>query len=578
MRAATETRSDDLRATEPRRPATRNERLAGAALAVALVVLAFSGLGMTLTEPDEGRYVEIPREMIATGDFVTPRLDGVLYLEKPPLYYWMNAASLEVFGHGPLAARFWSAALGLLGVALTFRLARGVAGVRVALYAAAFLGTSPLWVVMAHLNTIDMALTFLTTLALACFWWAHEGTRRLPWIAMFAVAALAVLCKGLIGAVVPGAVVFLYLLATRRWSILRRVPWFSGLAAFAVLAVPWHVLAARATPQFLWFYFVHEHVLRYLTDEARRVEPFWFFLVVVGAGALPWIGLLPSAGSLLARREARDAHGPERRDLALFAALWAGFVIAFFSISKSKLIPYVLPAFPPLAILFALAAEHAERVGGRERALARAGMLVALAVMVVLFVPFLAAGLGRVPAFSEPGRLFPWVVLPAAPGIVVAASAIVLSARRRSTRGQVAAAAATVLLCGALLGAASHTVERYSTARIADWLDRNAGPDAEVFGFRFYPQSLPFQLRRTIGVVEKRGELEFGIGQLDPEERLRRFPDAAEFALRWQLGKPLWLVVEKDRMGSLPRYGIEPYRTILEEGKYVLVTNRWRTP
>lgn len=578
MQAVSESRAAGLLATEPRRPATRNERLAGAALVLALVVLAFSGLGMTLTEPDEGRYVEIPREMIATGDFVTPRLDGVLYLEKPPLYYWMNAASLEVFGHGPFAARVWSAALGLLGVAVTFRLARGVAGVRVALYAAAFLGTAPLWVVMAHLNTIDMTLTFLTTMTLACFWWAHDGTRRLPWIAMFAASALAVLCKGLVGAVVPGAVVFLYVLATRRWSMLKRVPWLSGLATFAVVAAPWHVLAARATPQFLWFYFVREHVLRYLTDEARRVQPFWFFFVVVGIGALPWIGLLPAAGSLLARREARDAHGPERRDLALFAALWAGFVIAFFSVSKSKLIPYVLPAFPPLAILLALTAEHAERLGGRERTLARVGMVVTLAAVLALCVPFLAAGLGRVPAFSDPGRLFPRVVLAATVGILAAASAIVLWVRRRPRLGQVAAAAATAFLCAALLGAASHTVERYSTARIADWLDRNAGPDADVFGFRFYPQSLPFQLRRTIGVVEKRGELEFGIGQLDPEERLRRFPDAAEFALRWQQGRPLWLVVERDRIPSLPRYGIEPYRTVLEEGKYVLVTNRRRIP
>jgi 4-amino-4-deoxy-L-arabinose transferase-like glycosyltransferase len=271
------------------------------ALAVCALLLFFGGLGSyPLLEPDEGRYGEIPREMLAQHDFVTPRLNGVLYFEKPPLYYWLNAAALSVLEDPETACRLASALFGLAGVGLAWRLGRSMGGNRIALLSALVLGSSPLWVALSRANIIDMTLTFFLTATLTCFWLAQEREKgapgeRLFWYGMFVAAALATLAKGLIGFVIPGAVIFFYLLFTRRWRLLARVPWVAGVALFLLVAVPWHVLAARRNPDFAWFYFVHEHFLRYATPEARRQKPFWFFIAVLLAGMLPWSGLLPAA-------------------------------------------------------------------------------------------------------------------------------------------------------------------------------------------------------------------------------------------------------------------------------------------
>ncbi|MFI5143460.1 MAG: ArnT family glycosyltransferase, partial [Thermoanaerobaculales bacterium] len=284
----------------PATPAPAGSKRAVVLLAVLLVLLFFWRLGaVPLLEPDEGRYTEIPREMLASHDFVTPHLDAVLYFEKPPLVYWANAAAIAAFGLNEFAARLWSAMLGLAGLGLAYALGRAMGNRRAGVIAAAALGTMPLYVALGRLATIDMTLTFCLSAALACFWLAHReedrGRARWLWLGAFGAAALALLAKGLIGIVIPGAIVFLYLLATRQWRVLRRVPWMGGTALFLVMAAPWHVLAAVRNPDFLWFYFVHEHLLRYLTPIAERQEPFWFFLAVLGVGCAPWSGMVAAS-------------------------------------------------------------------------------------------------------------------------------------------------------------------------------------------------------------------------------------------------------------------------------------------
>src|SRR6478672_827560 len=338
------------------------------ALGVLALLLFFGGLGSyPLLEPDEGRYAEIPREMLERGDFVTPRLDGVLYFEKPPLYYWLNAAATAALPSPEIASRLTGACFGLAGLVLAWLLGSAMGGRRTGLLAAIVLGTAPLYVALARAAIIDMVVTFFLSATLVCFWFAQEGDgerrSRLLWYGAFAAAALATLAKGLIGIVIPGAVVFLFLLFTRRWSVLRRVPWVGGPVLFLAIALPWHVLAARRNPDFLWFYFVHEHIERYATPEADRQAPFWFFAAILALGLLPWSGVLPAAARLfrLGSGRLRDRLSGRLADQPglVFLACWAGFVFLFFSASQSKLVPYILPAIPPLAVLIALALEEA---------------------------------------------------------------------------------------------------------------------------------------------------------------------------------------------------------------------------
>jgi 4-amino-4-deoxy-L-arabinose transferase-like glycosyltransferase len=535
-------------------------------LVVLALLLFFGGLGSyPLLEPDEGRYAEIPREMLAQRDFVTPRLNGVLYFEKPPLYYWLNAAALALPGPPEVLCRLASAVFGLAGLGLAWRLGHSMGGGRTALSSALVLGSSPLWVALARANIIDMTLTFFLTATLTCFWLAQERDRgergeRALWYGMFLAAALATLTKGLIGFVIPGAVIFFYLLFTRRWRLLPRVPWVSGLAIFLLVAVPWHVLAARRNPDFLWFYFVHEHFLRYATPEANRQEPVWFFAAILASGLLPWSGLLPAALIQLRRRD--QPH-------LVFLACWAGFVVFFFSASQSKLVPYILPALPPLAVLIALSMQNA-----RLRAWIRTGGVAGGLLLAVLAAALLWASLGRVAEVSAgfmPG-LFAFALA------ALAASLLAVGWWRRydtvGLRSLALLALTPALIVGSLVFLGPRVAERLSTARLARTLAGRLKPGDEVYAYRCYPQTLPFYLGRLVSAVDLGGELEFGAGHLAPAERSRRFPSPEEFRPIWSSARTVYVVLEDRKLPRMAQDGLAPGTIVVRQDKYLLLVNR----
>ncbi|HEY3570095.1 MAG TPA: phospholipid carrier-dependent glycosyltransferase [Thermoanaerobaculia bacterium] len=542
------------------------------ALVILGLVLFFGGLGSyPLLEPDEGRYAEIPREMLERGDFVTPRLNGVLYFEKPPLYYWLNAAALSLPGRPEVLCRLFSALFGLGGVGLAWLLGRSIGGPRVGLTAAIVLGSSPLWAALSRANIIDMTLAFFLSATLTCFWLAQakekgERGERLLWYGLFAAAALATLTKGLIGFLIPGAVIFLYLLFARRWRLLPRVPWIGGIALFLLIAVPWHVLAARRNPDFLWFYFVHEHWLRYTTSEARRQAPAWFFVGILAVGLIPWSGVLPAAARLYRRSWGRLRA--ERPGL-IFLACWALFILLFFSASQSKLVPYILPGVPPLAVLAALALQEAE-TDPRTRRWARVGGAIGAALLAVLAAALLLAALGRIDTGVGP---LPNVLIFAMPALAAGLLSLWLWGSGR-LRSLVALAVAPALLVLGLVSAAPRASLLLSTGPIAHFLGPRLGPGDEVYAYRCYPQTLPIYLRRLVGVVEYTGELDFGIRHLTPEERARRYPTAAEFRPLWSSGKTVYLVLESEKLPRMRQDGLAPGRVLMRQDKYLLLTNR----
>jgi hypothetical protein len=554
----------------------RAVRLAIVLGAACLLLLFFWRLGAApLLEPDEGRYTEVPREMLARGDFVTPRLDGVLYFEKPALHYWLVAASIRAFGLDELAPRLPSAVFGLVGVLLAWRLGLAMGGRRAGLVAAAALGTSPLYVALARLATLDMTLSFLLTLALVGFWLAHreEAPRRARawWYVMFLAAALAVLAKGLIGIVIPGAVVFLHLLATGQWRVLRRVPWLSGVGLFLLVAVPWHVLAAMRNPDFLWFYFVHEHVLRYLTPEAARQEPFWYFAAVLALGCVPWSGLLPSAMRMVAWRRLR-ASLAERPEVTFLLA-WAGFVFLFFSASQSKLIPYILPALPPLAVLVGLVLARL-REGSLAPSRLEAGGMAAGGILTAVYGAFfLWAGLGKVNRAGLGGVVSPGLLVPGA--LLVALGALVgVAGFGRVWRWRLLALFAAACAIGASIASAVPLVGRERSSKaVAEKLLPELKPGDLVFSYGCYPESLPVYLRRTVGVAAYEGELEFGISHLSPGERAERFPNGEQFRAIWDSGRRVFAVADRHWARRLARDGITHARLLWQGEALVLLSN-----
>ncbi|HEY5995914.1 MAG TPA: phospholipid carrier-dependent glycosyltransferase, partial [Candidatus Deferrimicrobiaceae bacterium] len=389
---------------------------------VSLALLYFSALGtMPLMEPDEGRYAEIPREMLATGDFVTPRLNGVVYIEKPPLYYWGCAASQAVFGQNEFGARFFGAAVALLGVMLTWWMGNVLAGPRTGVCSAAVLATSLYHYSIGRLNATDMTLGVMLVLAIFPAYLHLSGKRASRgWLYLgFAGAALAFLAKGLIGMVFPAAILVLWALFAKRPKSILKLFSPVGIGIFLAIALPWVLLVQKANPDFFHFFFIREHFQRFTTEQVHhRGAPFWFFLPIVAAGLLPWPLFAAPVLRAMRTRASRFLEDDDR----IFLLTWVLFVLGFFSISSSKLATYMTPLFPPLAVLLGRGLSiwaGRGHVDGPVRTPFAYSLLLAAGVL-------LAPRFGRIPiAFAE---WAPSVALPVA--LILAFGVVPLFARR----------------------------------------------------------------------------------------------------------------------------------------------------
>src|SRR5437868_5775632 len=315
-----------------------------------------------LLDPDEGRYAEIPREMLASGDWVTPRFDGLLYFEKPPLQYWATAIAYEVFGVSEWSSRLWSVGLAFACLPLTFAWVARLYGGAAARLALTALAVSPFFLIVGHINLLDGAFSFFLTAAVLAFTLAQTSPPRSPaerrWmLTAWTAAALAVLAKGVVVGVLAGAALVIYTLIERDSLTWRRLRLAAGLPLFAGLAAPWFVVVSLRNPAFPGFFFVHEHFTRFLTTVHQRVEPWWYFVPLLLLGVLPWIAPLVRG----CRRAWQDA-APDTTPAAAaagsgtppfkplnFLLIFAAVTLVFFSASGSKLAPYILPMLPVLA-------------------------------------------------------------------------------------------------------------------------------------------------------------------------------------------------------------------------------------
>lgn len=325
---------------------------AGRFLLAVGIWLAWLAWVRPLTLPDEGRYAGVAWDMLRSGSHAVPLLDGMPYFHKPPLYYWLAEISFSLFGVHPWAARLpsWVAAWGA-AVALYWFVRRhrdaATAGLTVLI-----LSTMPFFYGGAQFANLDMLVAGLITL---CVLAATETVLRAErgeghrWmsVAAAALAALAVLAKGLIGLALPGAVMLVWLAWGRRWRALGALAWPPALLVFVVVAAPWFVLMQLRYPGFYDYFFVYQHFQRFTASGFNNNQPFWFYLPVLAGLSLPWS--LWGGGILRAAFWSEGAV----RDLRRLAAVWFVVVVAFFSLPHSKLIGYVLPALAPLAFLLA---------------------------------------------------------------------------------------------------------------------------------------------------------------------------------------------------------------------------------
>ena len=310
-----------------------------------------------LSIPDEGRYAEVGRWMWITGDWLTPRIDGIPFFHKPPLLYWFEAASMTVFGATPWAARFVVALHACLMWGVMMSCARHFAGVDVARRAGWVLGTSMTFLVAGQYVNTDMMVATWMSVAIWSFARAfmQEGGVHVGWArAGFVACAFGVLSKGLIGLLLPGLVLVVWIAYTVQWRKILTLPWVSGVLLFAAVALPWFVLAAREHPDMLGYMFGKHQFGRYTATTFNNARPWWFYGVAVTVLLFPWIFFVAADGvQRLRQRVKQEASGDNAAWVAL-CWIWVIAILGFFSIPNSKLIGYALPVMPPLAVLAAL--------------------------------------------------------------------------------------------------------------------------------------------------------------------------------------------------------------------------------
>lgn len=390
----------------------------------------FYGLGrLPLIGPDEPRYAQVAREMVQTGDWITPRLAGIHWFEKPALTYWLAALGYKLFGVSEFAARCGVALLASGGVLLLYWFGWRVHSARFGYLSAAALITCGLWPGFARGVTFDLPLSVSLELALLCFFLWEQQPEKLAkknalwWVFCFALG-LAVLAKGLVGIVLPILIISLYLLLIGRLRIVLQPRLLVvGALIFLAIAALWYTpMLWRHGREFIDEFFIAHHFQRYTSNKYKHPQPFYFFFLVTLAGSLPWSSFLLASFAQTWRERYKLLAETER--LRLFLWLWVLAPLVFFSLSGSKLPGYILPIFPALALL----------IGGQLAQFGEADQAAKprwpqLGVTLVLILAVIGGGLaGRRELGLSTGQL----LAVAGPALLLALVHLLLSLRGKS--------------------------------------------------------------------------------------------------------------------------------------------------
>jgi 4-amino-4-deoxy-L-arabinose transferase-like glycosyltransferase len=524
-----------------------------ALLAAIFYFCFFSGLGAVgLVGPDEPRYAAIAREMASSGDWVTPRLFGQPWFEKPALYYWSAALAFRAGLTNETAARLPSGIFALLATLGLAWAARRTYGGRTAVTLLLMLPTCAGMIGFAHAAATDMPFAACLTLAMiagAQVVWEKKGAggvgsrAALPWVwecAWGFFLGFATLAKGPAALALAAGSVALWVIATRRWRDALRLFNPAGIATFLLTALPWYVLCAARNPTFMRVFLLEHNLERFATNRYQHAQPFWFFAPVLLLALFPWTSLLGACGkdALRVYREKRLADSP-----GVFFAAWAIFPFLFFSLSQSKLPGYILPAVPPLLLLVARSISRAED----ERDTLLRWWMAGVGAC------FLLLGFGAGIWIARPeeiGGLFGgdknlgmisglWIVIV---GLLTAAAAL---RRKQLTVTVVAAIFVTSLVAAStdlLLPILDSQISPRAAARAAEPRGGGAGlaiyklPRAWNFGVNFYagreiPEWTPGQPFRTV-ITNEAGSAELTRIGIKPQTELRISRQALILGLR----------------------------------------------
>ena len=520
-----------------------------------------------LIPSDEGRYAEIAREMLVTGDWITPRYNGYKYFEKPPLQAWATAATFQVFGIGDWQARLWTALTGFITILLVGFTGVRIYSARAGWLAAVVLASSPMWVIAGHLNSLDMGLSSFLVAALCSVLLAQTSYNRLHcrnWMwACWIFMALATLSKGLIGAAIPAMVFIAYSISAWDWKIWTRIRLFSGLIVFLVITAPWFVLVAQRNPEFLEFFFIHEHLQRFTQDAHSRTGPIYYFVPLLLIGLLPWVLQIPGAIA--------QAWIGRKQDISKFSSgrllvCWSVVIFAFFSVSHSKLPGYIIPIFPALALLIGA---RLDRLLGHANSMGLAWKLQALGFAILGGIGFFfLADVGkqaRPDEIEAYAQYTYWII--AALVALITFSAYAAWQSKRNGIQSVVSFACGFFLCAIIAGTGHETLGRaVSGIDLVNRVKASIPEKVNFYSVRLLDHTVPFYLGRTMIMVESPDELEFGVHQ-EPELWM---PTLDAFIARWNEDTSAYALMVPEQYVALQGLNL-PMQEVDRDSRRVIV-------
>jgi hypothetical protein len=492
--------------------------------------------------------------MNSSDDYVTPRLKAAVYFEKPPLAYWATALFFKLFGENEFSSRLFAALCAWGCIILTYRMGVFFHDARTGLFAAAILTTFLYHIAIGRINILDMPLAFLVCMAI----WsgfrhvAAPPPRRVWLYLLYLFSALAFLAKGLIGVVFPFAILFIWLILSRRWR--ETFALFSpiGILLFAAMTLPWLVLVQKANPDFFRFFFIQEHLLRYATKMHGRYQPIYFYLPIILAGTLPWCAFLPEAVRGVRLNRGRAFFSSDEKRLLL---VWIGVVLLFFSLSSSKLIPYIAPVFLPLALVFGQIFRRYEDMTDAT------GSLLAVPLRyraTVITQSFLFAAVLIAPVFLPvnrvtPGEWWPWIAVPFL--VLILIPVIPDRLRARTGKGWFMAA---YCLFALFLASVTFPVARYLTPYKSAYplsqaikAHLPAGERLYQYGMSLY--GVDFYTGMRTPIVDDIGEVTYGSEQLPQAERSAYFLTSESFFELVRQSERMYCATERDKMDRLKK-------------------------
>jgi len=493
--------------------------------------------GHDLFVPDETRYAEIPREMIASGDWIVPHLNGLRYFEKPALGYWLHAGSLLLCGENSVAARLPSALAVGLSALLIFLMTQKVRWERQdehrrdAPMAATLVFLSCLAVFGMGTNAVlDSLFSFFLTACIAAFYCATETTpgssREKGWLLLAGMlCGLAFLTKGFLAFAVPILALIPYLLWQRRYADILRMSWLPIVIA-VIVALPWAVSIHLQQPDFWDYFFWQEHIRRFTANDAQHRQSFWFFLLAAPVLAFPWTFMTPAAVAGITKlwRER-----PECAGLLKLCLCWLVVPFLFFSLSKGKLITYILPCFPPLAMLMGLGLSHVFRHQGHSR-LFQGGLAVNGLLGAIVLIAFVALQLFGFHGFKPYSQL--WQVIMIVGGLLFFIALCRWSYRIKDAQAKIVLSGIALIF---VYFVAYHSLPD-STREVkcpGGILQRNRttiGQDDVILSDEQSITAVCWHLRRNnVYVLGPPGELAYGFKYQDAQMRLIGLDSAIEF-------------------------------------------------